>query len=226
MNDMVKILFIDDDYLFAQDLLDVMKKKGWKVHYQTSLSGCESAIQNWKPDLVLLDMAIDTNENGIDAISSIKMIAPRLPVVIISSYVDALYEARTYRLGGADFIKKPIIDIAAFIERIKSQIPRFQDTIIKLGTLSLDWKLLVMYFPSGEAIKLTSKEMQLLQLLMANKNQVVLYKFIEECLWPDNNLPDTSDYIIHNEMNRLKKYLVKGGITMESIKGKGYILNW
>lgn len=222
---MVKILFIDDDYMYSQDLLDIMKKEGWKVHYQTSLSGCESAIQNWKPDLVLLDMVIDTNENGIDAISAIKMIAPHLPVVIISSHVDAQYEARTYRLGGADFIKKPI-SIAAFIERIKSQIPRFQNTLIELGSLSLDWKRLVMIFSSGETIKLTQKEIQLLQLLIANKNQIVLYKFIEECLWPNNNLPDTSEYIIHNEMSRLKKYLTKGGITIESIKSIGYKLNW
>lgn len=136
--DQIKLLFIDDDFMFASLLLPVMKEAGWNVHYQTSLSGCELAIQGWKPDLILLDMEIDTDENGIDAISTIKMLAPETPVVIISSHVDAIYEARTFHCGGTDFIKKPMLDNAAFIARLKSHIPHLQKTTIELGSLSLD----------------------------------------------------------------------------------------
>ena len=222
----IKILFIDDDYMFASVLQPVMESAGWKVHYQTSLSGCELAIQSWKPDLVLLDMDIDINENGIDAISIIKMFAPELPIVIISSHIDTKYEVKTYHIGGKDFIKKPIIDNDAFLARIKSHISRFQNTTISLGSLSLNWKKMELYSHSGEVIKLSKKELQLLQLLIANKNQIIVYKLIEKCLWPDKNKPDTSEHIIHNYMSHLKKCLIKGGILIESIKGIGYKLNY
>lgn len=63
-----------------------------------------------------------------------------------------------------------------------------------------------------------------MQLLIANKNQVVVYSLIEKCLWPEKNIPETSEHIIHNQMSQLKKYLLKGNIILESIKGKGYQL--
>ena len=222
--DQIKLLFIDDDFMFASLLIPVMKDAGLNIHYQTSLSGFELAIQGWRPDIILLDMEIDTDENGIDAIRTIKMLAPATPVIIISSHVDAIYETNTFRCGGNDFIKKPILDNAAFIARVKSHIPRLQESTINLGSLAIDRKTQNIYLHSGECIKLTQKELNLIQLLIANKNQIVVYNLIEKCLWPQDDKPETSEHIIHNQMSRLKKYLTKGGITIESIKGIGYKL--
>lgn len=220
----IKLLFVDDDIVFSSLLMDIMKRAGWDIRYQNSLSGCPLAIQDWEPDLVLLDMKLNADENGIDAISTIKLFAPEKPIVIISSHIDAQYEARTYRLGGTDFIKKPIVDEDAFIERIESHIPRFQKSTVSIGSLTLDWKQRRLCSSSGEIIKLSRNELQLIKLLIANQNHMVVYSQIAKCLWPDKNQPDSSEYVIHNRMNHLKRYFSKGGVSLECFRGKGYKL--
>ena len=74
--------------------------------YQTSLAGLQSAIQTTSPNIILLDVEIG-EDNGIDQMQQLKLYAPNIPVIFMSSHIDAGYLTRAIGEGAVNFLKKP-----------------------------------------------------------------------------------------------------------------------
>jgi two-component system invasion response regulator UvrY len=56
-------------------------------------------------DLVLLDIAMPLRD-GLDVLKQLKQDLPRLPVLMLSTYPEAQYAARCFRLGAAGYLNK------------------------------------------------------------------------------------------------------------------------
>lgn len=108
MNQLKKILYVEDD----EDILFISKmvfaKTEYEVHY--CISGMEAIqiAQRWRPDLVLLDMMMP----GIDGIETFKQLnsiftpnAP--PVIFMTAKVQATEIQEYIDLGGIGVIPKP-----------------------------------------------------------------------------------------------------------------------
>lgn len=116
-----KILIVDDD----PDILKIVYQcLQWNVSYTSKISssgkGALELIDNWKPDLVLLD--IDIPEiSGLDILKIIKGKNQYIPTIFLSSkskIEDIIYGLDS---GADDYICKPF-DIQELLARIRSQL--------------------------------------------------------------------------------------------------------
>lgn len=107
MNEGLKVLVVDDDRRMVRTICDILLVKGHSA--EPAYSG-EEAIETVKAkdfDCVLMDLKME-GIDGIETLKKLKVVAPDLPVVMMSAYAtgEQLEEAR--RNGAYSILTKPI----------------------------------------------------------------------------------------------------------------------
>ena len=188
--------------------------------YQDDLS------RDKKFDLVLTDIKMP-RLNGMDMIEKMLDLVDNQKFIIVSAYKDEekLLKSINFRVLG--YFLKPInvdnmmeILKKAKVEVLKEKEQNRKNKFIKINShyeYSIKEKLL---YCDSSLVKLSKKEVQLLDILMQNIGKIVT---IEECklaLWEDVNKSDTT---FRTVMKRLKDKIALSDFVL-SLKGQGYII--
>ncbi len=101
-----KVLIIDDDNDVRSILRDVLAGEGLLIsEAPDGVSGVQ-AFSFETPHAVLLDLNMP-RLNGIDTLTAIKQINPKVPVIMLTAYGDIPTAVEAMRLGAYDFTTKP-----------------------------------------------------------------------------------------------------------------------
>ena len=103
-----KILVVENEYIISQDIKSSLKNMGFEV-VSTASTGAE-AIQkarDLKPDLILMDIVLDDEMDGIEATWKIKAIFD-VPVIYVTAYGNEKTFKRAKLTEPYGFITKPI----------------------------------------------------------------------------------------------------------------------
>lgn len=101
------ILIIEDELLVALDLKERLKQSGY--HVVALADNYDDAIHVFKeylPDLVLIDISINGDKNGIDIANEINNIMPT-PFIFITAHTDVLNINKAKNTSPAAYIIKP-----------------------------------------------------------------------------------------------------------------------
>lgn len=200
--DKIKVLFVDDDMSLGAIVTLALEASGFEAHYQTSLAGINSVVKELNPNIIVLDVEIGTR-NGIDVIPEIQVVAPKTPILFVSSHLEREYMDRALGLGAFNYLKKPfeIEDLIAYIRRFA--VP-FHSKGLEIGMFHL--KVEDNLLMKGEEIvkKLSGFECKLLKLLALNRNEVVTRERIEQELWEGAS---GSEHSLNNYIVKLRKYI-------------------
>jgi two-component system NtrC family response regulator len=106
MTETASVLIIDDEDDLRFILRDVLSGEGFSISEAANgLIGIESFRQE-SPHAVLLDLNMP-QMNGIDTLTALKQINPKVPVIILTAHGDIPTAVEVMRLGAYDFITKP-----------------------------------------------------------------------------------------------------------------------
>lgn len=103
----INILVVEDELLNAAALKQELEEMGYKV-FEIVTRG-KTAIQkalSLKPDIILMDIYLANNINGIDAAREIQKNAA-IPVLYISAYIDNDTIKKSRETNSIGFIQKP-----------------------------------------------------------------------------------------------------------------------
>lgn len=103
---MAKILVVDDDRGIRRTLKDILEFEKYKVEEACDGVECVVKIKQSKYDVIIMDIKMPKMD-GMDAMERIQVLAPDIPVVMISGHgnIDTAVEA--VKKGAFDFIQKP-----------------------------------------------------------------------------------------------------------------------
>lgn len=214
----IKILFVDDDIIFSSIITTALKDEGYEVHYQSSLTGIATILNKFKPNIMVLDVEIGTNDS-INYASELKMEAPETPILYISSHIESHEVARALQTGAVAYLKKPF-DIEELIAYVNRYSRPASNTTIKIGSLELDIQTRTLFQASKELKRLSKLEFSILKLLYRHKGEIVTYEKIEG-LWGDTIM---NEHSLYNYIVKLRKVLAADPtISISTIGGNGYI---
>ncbi|MGV1101031.1 sigma-54-dependent transcriptional regulator [Thiovibrio sp. JS02] len=125
-----RIFLVDDDELIVTMIARSLKKEGYETQVHTSAMDIFNKIVAWQPDLILLDIHLDENRNGLDILAEIKHEKLHVPVVMLTSDDSAESAIKAMKLGAADYLTKPfnieevLIVVANMLEtsRLKDEV--------------------------------------------------------------------------------------------------------
>lgn len=106
----IKILIVEDNVIVAQDIRSRVEQFNYTV--TNCVTSGETAIQSCldePPDLILMDIKLKGELNGIEAYSQIRKTS-RIPVIYLTSYSDEATLAAARITGPSGYIVKPFED--------------------------------------------------------------------------------------------------------------------
>ncbi|WP_442604541.1 response regulator transcription factor [Paenibacillus sp. KN14-4R] len=222
------ILLIEDDESIVEMVENYLVREGFAVtHAFTGEDGVKAFMQQ-SFDLVISDLMMPK----LDGMEVIKIIRQQsaVPILIMSAKDSDVDKALGLGFGADDYIAKPfsMIELAA---RVKAMIRRAtqysspepkQDQVLTFGDLTVDIESMIVT-KSGEPLKLTSKEFDLLRLFVTNPNRVFTKAQIYGFVWKDDYYGDEN--VINVHMRRLREKIEHDPSNPEWIKtlwGIGY----
>lgn len=105
----MKILFIEDNKFNREVIAEYLELQGYEVHTLSSGSNFLNSLQEFKPNLILLDIKLP----GIDGFTLMEQLRNsewiEVPVIILSALSFTQDKQRAFELGARRFIVKPAI---------------------------------------------------------------------------------------------------------------------
>src|SRR5438045_567027 len=103
-----RILVVDDESLLRKNLAELLTRSGYEVVGEADdAAGAVTQARELRPDLVIMDIRMPGDMDGIDAAATLtaENIAPTL---LISGYPDPEYVARAGEAGVVGYLIKPV----------------------------------------------------------------------------------------------------------------------
>ena len=210
MESIMKILVVDDEKLLVKGLKFNLEQEGYQV--VTAFDG-EEAVRlshDESIDLILLDLMLPRLD-GFSACREIRKFSD-VPIIMLTAKSEDIDKILGLEYGADDYITKPfnIREVTARIKAIlrrKSPSPSRgadQSRVLVSGSISLDYNF--RRASTGDrSVELTSKEFDLLELLIKNPDTVYTREQLLELLWGKGYPSEERTIDVH--MRRLREKL-------------------
>ncbi|MFM1878740.1 MAG: hypothetical protein RLZZ241_1606 [Bacteroidota bacterium] len=223
-----KLLLVEDDQSLGYLLSEYLGMKGLEVRWVHQPEKVMTLLDQQAFDLIVLDVMMP----GIDGFTlgaQIHEVYPQLPFLFLTARSMKIDVLKGFAVGAVDYLKKPI-DEEELVVRIEALLSRLDagngpstlEEEINVGKYKFDIQNQQLQI-GEEIIALTTRESELLSLLIRNTNRLCTHSDILKRLWGRN------DYFNRKSLNvfvtRLRKHLGQDPeIKIENIHGQGFIL--
>jgi DNA-binding response OmpR family regulator len=162
--------------------------------------------------------------NGIELIKKIREKDEKIPIILLTAYIETQYLFDAIKYKVVEYLPKPI-DYETLIQALLKATKDLVNNgsyIIKINKKLffnvLNKELLTI---DKKKIPLTPKELKLLNLFIKNKNKIVTYEEIKNQIW--ENSYEVTESAFKNLINKLRNKISKDSIV--NISKIGYRLN-
>jgi len=199
-----RVLVVDDEPQIRRVLRSTLAARGYEVHDAPTGEDALAAIRQNRFDLVLLDV----NMPGMGGLEACREIRAGSAVAIIMLTVSDSEEDKVGALdaGADDYVTKPfgMPELLARIRAALRRLPAYpeRDQLVVVGELQVNFMLRRVIARDRE-IRLTPKEFDLLQYLIANPNVPIPHAKLLQAVWG----PDYGDQLQYLRVfvNQLRK---------------------
>lgn len=226
--DPIKILLVEDDPALRMVICETLSLEGFDVvTAQDGVAGME-IFSTWEVDVIVADIMMPRLD-GLEMVARMRQRDTSVPILFLTakSSVDSVVEG--FHAGADDYLRKPfsmkelIVRLQALYARAQSSrvCRRLSDTI-KIGAYTFDPRSQFLSF--GDSTEtLSSKESEILNLLVRNVNDVVPTNLILSTLWGDDSY--YISHSLHVFITRLRHLLDKDrSVRILNARGVGYKL--
>ena len=170
-----KLLIVDDDTEMRQMMASFLQNSGFIVFQGASLAELNQYLNETKIDLLLLDVMLEY-ESGIDICQKVRT-DHNLPIIMVSALSSDHDRMTGYSAGADDYIAKPfnkqllLARVNAVLRRVQrsSSLQYRRDTATyKFAGWTYESQTGEVCNPNGVLVALSQRELQLLQVLLAN----------------------------------------------------------
>ena len=217
----MKHILIVEDELDIQELLRTYLED---AGYGTSVAGDGVAALSMfhaQPfDLVLLDLMLP-KINGFGVCELIRQ-QSQVPILMLTALDGEEQQLRGFRLDIDDYVTKPfsmplvVKHIEAVLRRAK-QGGAAPNTVIRYKEITVDTDSLTVLVGT-ESVSLTTREFEILKLLLENQGRVVSRERLLDTVWGYDYIGD--EKIVNTHIKNIRKKL--GVDYIETMRGAGY----
>lgn len=212
---------MDDDPRVRRFLQQGLEAEAHLVDVAASGRAAQRALAGQTYELVLLDHALP-DQSGLELLRRLLGMDPRPNTIVISRYREARERVRALDAGADDYLTKPFsfVELGARIRAIRRR-RRNAETLLQVGELRLDTSKQTLTCGT-KPVRLTRRELQLLEHLMRQAGQVVTRAALTMRVW--GRAHDPASNVIDVYVGYLRKKLSRGGVELRTIRGAGWIL--
>lgn len=219
----MKILIIEDEYSLADAIAETLKKENFTVEIETDGEEGENKALTNVYDLILLDVMLPS-KNGFEILKELRKEKNQTPIIMLTAKSEIYDKLNGLENGADDYITKPF-HMKELVARVKVVLKRKVDIentdILEYEDLKLDIRTGKMKSQNNE-IAINGKELDLLEMLLLNKKQIVNRELLANKIWGYNSEAEYNNVEVYVSFLRKKLKLIKSKVKIKAVRGIGY----
>jgi two-component system response regulator QseB len=216
----MRILIVEDDALLGDGLASGLRALGFAVDWFRDGEAADQALANAPYEAIVLDLSLPGGD-GMEWLARWRRRGDTTPVLILTAR-DAV-DARVAGLdsGADDYLVKPVA-IAELAARLRATTRRARgrpEPVWRHGELEYEQAAKTVKW-RGAPVELTSREMALLEVLLANPRRVLSKQQLFEKLyaWDHSIESNAIEVYVHYLRRKIDPAIVR------TVRGVGYAL--
>jgi DNA-binding response OmpR family regulator len=197
---------------------------------QDGQEGLDICVKNKKNnqlfDVIITDIKMP-KKDGMTMIEEITEILPEQRYIVVSAYKDEEYLFKSIGLNVLGYFVKPLA-----VDNIMDMLKKVKDKVLQTKQEMVDTNVVVLnqtytydknkktLFKEGISVKLSKKELSLVNVLIEDLGNIVTKEMLKEKIWDDLN---TSDATMRTIIKRVKDKISDDDFII-SRKGYGYLI--
>lgn len=218
INKNIKILYVEDDEVTRENAIEYLENYFSNIYEACDAIEALKIYEKVKPDIIITDIQMP-KLNGLEFVKRIRSKDQKTQVIVITAFSNKEYLFKAIELQLVKYLIKPIKEkeLEEALYTCISNIESDKSNIISLGQDICFDLYNHSLFKNDVFIKLRTKELLLLELLLKNINRYVTYTEIENSVWFDSSM---SKDALKTVMKNLKSKIPADLIS--NLSGTGY----
>jgi DNA-binding response OmpR family regulator len=223
-----KVLIVDDNPMFLGMVEEHLSKAGYEFRSTTDGSYAIQLTDQWKPDLILLDLMMP----GLDGFTVARRIREfsSTPIIILSVKGEEDDILRGFEVGVDDYIVKPFSSVE-LLARVRAVVRRFNTADLEYhgakfqqGDLVIDTEA-ARVLKAGNEIEVSVTEFKVLAMMAASMGKILTPEELLASVWGPGYR--SSKTILWVSLSRLRQKIEedpKHPIHIITVPGTGYVM--
>ncbi len=217
-----RVLVVDDEPSITDAVATALRYEGFETREVATGRAAEKAIDDFRPDLVVLDVMLP-DLNGFEIARRLRDGRQRTPVIFLTAK-DSTEDKLAGLAVGDDYVTKPF-SLAEIVARVRAVLRRTrgaEEGVLRFADLVLNEETREVW-RGQELVELTRTEFELLRFFMLNPRRVLSKRQILDNVWHydfggDPNVVETYVSYLRKKLDRL------GPPLIQTIRLVGYAL--
>jgi DNA-binding response OmpR family regulator len=224
----IPVMIVEDESIVSMEISSYLESLGYEViAVVDNGTDAYTAALNYEPHIILMDIKIKGELDGIDAASKI-LNEIDTTIIYLTAYCDDHTVERAVKTNPSAYLIKPFnkkelfasLKIASFVYSKKAKSCSLKrGNIILDDEFSYDTRNNQLIYCS-EYLHLTKREQELLNLLIKSKNSIVSINSMENEIWPDKLPNEGTRRALVSRLRSKMKYKF-----IDTIPSIGYRIN-
>ncbi|MCK6392302.1 response regulator [Zoogloea sp.] len=217
----MRILLVEDDRMLGDGVQAGLAAAGFVVDWVRDGEAALAALAGEGFAAVLLDLGLPRRD-GLSVLASLRGAGNAVPVMILTARDQISDKVRGLDLGADDYMVKPF-DLDELAARLRALVRRASgraDACLRHGELVIDPAARTVTL-QGEAVSLTSREFDLLRVLLDAAGRVLTRRVLEEQLYAWGDAVESNALEVH--IHHLRRKL--GSELIRTVRGVGYLID-
>lgn len=223
----IKILLAEDDVNLGQLLNSFLKSKGYQVTLAQNGKIAFDKFNSNTFDFCIFDVMMPEMD-GFTLAKEIRELDRKIPILFLTAKSLKEDKLEGFSIGADDYLTKPfsmeelLARIEAILRRVEPEDNTISNDDVFIGAIKYEPEFRLLHL-NEETKKLTTKENQLLQLLVKNKNEILDRNATLRAIWGDDNYFNGRSMDVY--IAKLRKVLREDpSIEIMNVHGKGFKL--
>jgi two-component system OmpR family response regulator len=216
------ILVADDDAQIRDVVRIGLTQAGFGVTEASDGRAALEKAESLRPDLIILDIGMPEMD-GLEVCRTLRKTS-EVPILFLTARADEIDRVVGLELGADDYVSKPfsprelVARVRAILKRSNGEVA--EQVVMRRGVISVDPARHLCHV-NDAAVTLTSREMDLLERLIARPDHVMSRPQLVDAIYGTN--VNVSDRTMDSHLRNLRSKLGKAGCAdaIETVHGVG-----
>lgn len=220
----MRLLLAEDEKELSNALVAILKHNNYEIDAVYNGEDALNHIENIDYDGVILDIMMPKID-GITVLKKVREQKNDVPILILTAKSEIDDRVLGLDCGADDYLSKPFVtkELLARIRAITRRKNQSLCAILQYGNMRLNC---VNFELSTEkdTIRLQNKEFQMLEMLMANPNQLISTERFMDKIWGYNNYAEINVVWVYISYLRRKLNGINANVQIKVVRNQGYLL--
>ncbi len=220
----MKILLAEDEKSMSRALVAILKGNNYTVDAVFNGPDALDYLTAGDYDAAILDVMMP-GMDGFEVLKRARASGVKIPVMMLTAKSQVDDKVEGLDLGANDYLTKPF-DGKELLARLRAMTRSFtpaEGNILRFGNITLNRASFELSSPY-ESVRLSSKEFQMMEYLMANPGMLITTERFFDKIWGLDFEGDSS--IVWTNLSYLRKKLIRIGanVRIKAVRNAGYSL--